>query len=324
MSARLKETLKVVEKNEIIEHIYTENDLIDNLNKQLAALAVEKESVVQLWQTALKTVDYLEQELRLYEGRTHGYVPINEIKKLKTSYELQIETLQKRIRDCNLKIENTKIQCTQELDQRTKLIEKQTDKLTDAQNIINKLELQLNHFEEKVKNLEVARDALQTNLTDKNKQIEEFLVREQLSKSKVREAINVVESALMEKDNALLREAQAREDLAKFRRVYSELVQENEMKANTEINKIKSTYLGKLMHFEESLTTAQKEIQTKNYEIEKQFFQLEILQKQIEFLQTGSSQNKECNINKLLMLEKNLETTFQKLASLHICCIFFS
>lgn len=81
LSFRLKNALTVTEQDET-EHIYQENDLIENLKKQLSVLAKEKESVVQLWQTALKTVDYLEDELKLYEGRTHGYVPRSELKKV--------------------------------------------------------------------------------------------------------------------------------------------------------------------------------------------------------------------------------------------------
>lgn len=81
LSSRLKATLNVYEKEEI-EHEHSENDLIENLKNQLNILTQEKESVAQLWQTALQTVDYLEEELKLYEGRVHGYISKSELKKV--------------------------------------------------------------------------------------------------------------------------------------------------------------------------------------------------------------------------------------------------
>lgn len=318
MGSRLKEALKVAEKDKI-EHTYSENDLIDNLKKQLASLAKEKESVVQLWQTTLKTVDYLEEELRLYEGRTHGYVPKTEIKKLNNSHEEQIKALNARINEYNSKIQEVKTTCQQELNQKSKLLEKSTTQLADAQSLINKLEIELKQLQEKLKDSEEARNALQISLVDKNKQIDGFIVREEVAKNKVREAVNVVESALMEKDGALLREAQVREELARLSKIHVEALHESETKAKEKIPEIKSEYGSQVKQLEEELSKTKAKIQIKNLEIEKNVFKLEALQKQIDFLQTGTSQNRESDMNKLLVLEKNLESTFQKLVSVFLC-----
>lgn len=278
-------------------------------------MAKEKESCVQLWQTALKTVDYLEEELRLYEGRTHGYVAKTEIKKLKTSYEQQIDALQHKIEECCSKVQDVKKTCAQELREKVKLLEKESSQHIEAQQKIKKLELELKELQEKLLDSEKAKSTLQTNLADKSKQIDGFIVREEIAKNKVREAVNVVESALMEKDAAILREAQTREELVKLSKTHAEIIQQNAMKAKAEINEIKSECGVKLKHLEEQLRKAKEEIQIKHFEIEKHVCKLEVLQRQIEFLQSGTNQNRESDMNKLLVLEKNLESTFQKLVS---------
>lgn len=278
---------------------------------------------MQLWQTALKTVDYLEEELRLYEGRTHGYVPKIEIKRLKTSYEEQIEILHGKIREYNYKIQEIRKTCTEELAEKSKQLEIETNKSVEAQNTIKKLELELQQFQERLLKSEETQNLLQTSLANKNKQIDRIIHREEIAKNKVKEAISVVESALIEKDAALLREAQMREELARLSRLHFEFVQENECATKTKINEIKTTCTAKTKLLEEELIKATREIQLKNTEIDKYIFQLEILQKQVDFLHSGTSQNKESDMNKLLVLEKNFETTFQKLVYICIFIDFF-
>lgn len=81
LSRRLKDSLQLSDSEEI-DHRYSENDLVENLKNQLNILAKEKESVSQLWQSSLQTIDYLEEELKLFQGRTHGYVSRNDVKKV--------------------------------------------------------------------------------------------------------------------------------------------------------------------------------------------------------------------------------------------------
>lgn len=315
LTSRLKEALKITEKEEI-GHIYSESDLIDNLKKQLSSLAKEKESVVQLWQTTLKTVDYLEEELRLYEGRTHGYAPKSEIKKLKISYEEQIDALRNKIDESNRKIQETRKDCAQQIDEKTKLLEKQSNSFAEAQRTIKKLEQELKELQENLGESEGARHSLQAALSEKNKQIEGFILREELAKDKVREAVSVVETALMEKDAALLREARSREELSRLSKMLSEVTHETELKAKAEISEIKSECQIKLNELQQKLGKAKEEIRNKTFEIEKCLVKQEGLLKEIEIMRKGSSQNVDSDVNKLLLLEKNLESTFQKLVNM--------
>lgn len=292
--------------------------MIENLKKQLATLAKEKESVVQLWQTSLKTIDYLEEELRLYEGRTHGYVPRSEIKKLKTSYEGQIEALHNKIEESNCKLQEIRKTCEQELNEKTKSIDNIVSQLIEAQGRIDKFEQELKEVQEKFKESEKARSALQASLVEKNKLLDGFIVREEVAKNKVREAVSVVETALMEKDAALLREAQAKEEVARVTKTLSEVIQENDLKVKAEINQIRVECSMKLNQLREELTKAKEEMLNKNFELEKAVLKNEALQKEIEILQKGTSQSVDSDLNKLLVLEKNLESTFQKLVNIFL------
>lgn len=281
-------------------------------------MAKEKEAVVQLWQTALKTVDYLEEELKLFEGRTHGYVPRSEIKKLKANYEEQMESLHNKIDEYNSKLQGTRKICSQEIENKTRQLEKETSQLAEAQNKIKKLELELAQLQEKYSNSEEARNNLQATLAEKSKQVDGFILREEVAKNKVREAVNVVETALMEKDAALLREAHIREELARLSKTLIEAVQEVEAKAKAEISEVTSECQAKLNLLQQELVKAKEEMQNKNFEIEKHVLKQQNLQREIEIIQKGSSQSIEGDMNKLLVLEKNLESTFQKLVNISL------
>lgn len=154
---------------------------------------------------------------------------------------------------------------------------------------------------------------MQTVLAEKNKQIDGFIAREEVAKNKVREAIQVVEMALMEKDAALAREMLAKDELARLTKAFSDAEAECEKKARTEIAEIKRLNGIHMKQMQQDLNRAKEEIQMKNFEAEKSVLKLESLQREIEILQKGTAQSTDSSLNKLLVLEKNLESTFQKL-----------
>lgn len=57
-----------------VPHDYSEDDLTNNLKTQLTLAMKEKETISELWQCSLKTIDHLEDELRSLDGVTYGYI----------------------------------------------------------------------------------------------------------------------------------------------------------------------------------------------------------------------------------------------------------
>lgn len=197
--------MNLTEDNET-EHKYSENDIIINLKNQLNTLAKEKQSVVQLWQSSLQTIDYLEEELKLFEGRTHGYISKKELQNIRKSYNEQKQIQEGKSR----KLEEKIVELQQKLDKIKEENERTVENHKHISQFVKELESENKSLKEKYNLLEKQQYALEIELKFKQKQIDDLQILEQQSKDKVREAINVVESALLEKDSAILRESQAK------------------------------------------------------------------------------------------------------------------
>lgn len=57
-----------------VSHEYSEDDLTKNLKGQLTLVMKEKETISELWQCSLRTIDNLEHELQSLDGVTYGYI----------------------------------------------------------------------------------------------------------------------------------------------------------------------------------------------------------------------------------------------------------
>lgn len=62
---------------------HKEDDITQNLQQQIHFLTKEKESSTKLWQNAVKTIDSLEQDLRIYQSGVDGFVPKKDVSKVK-------------------------------------------------------------------------------------------------------------------------------------------------------------------------------------------------------------------------------------------------
>lgn len=197
--------MNLTDDNEI-EHKYSENDIVINLQNQLNTLSKEKESVVQLWQSSLQTIDYLEEELKLFEGRTHGYISKNELRNIQKRYDEQKQIQEGKSR----KLEEKTAELQQKLDKIKEENERTLENHKHISQFVKDLESENKSLKEKYNLLEKQKYALEIELKFKQEQIDKLKILEKQSKDKVREAINIVESALLEKDSAILRESQVK------------------------------------------------------------------------------------------------------------------
>lgn len=185
-------------------------ELVDNLQEQIDCLKTEKESVVQLWQTSIKTIDTLEEELQLHRNRSEAFVLRTEIEKLKRSYEDRIKVMEQQLADSQ-KRQNETIQLySSKLEGKCTEVERLLEEKAHALKKLNELESQLEQLKNRLYEIEKDKRNLENTVKEKDKEILNLQSKLVVSRSKICEAIEVAETALTEKDDALLREAKTK------------------------------------------------------------------------------------------------------------------
>ncbi|KAK5643104.1 hypothetical protein RI129_006949 [Pyrocoelia pectoralis] len=313
LSIAIREVVDIKSQFEVTDRQNSENNLVDNLKRQLSLTLQEKETVVQLWQNSLKNIDHLEEELNLFVGKSHGFASKSQVRQMKHGYEKEIQHLEEQLTNSHTKIQTILKTSTQTLDQKNADLEKAVTihKGTSAQ--VKHLEVQVKQLESKVRDIMRIRDKLQVTLEAKDNIIKELKSKDRAAKEKVTEAVQVVEVALLEKDAALFRENHAKEELAKISKTLSEVTNQANERLRNEVSSIKQEYDLKLNETQSSVTSLKDELNGKNFQLQKSMYDCKLLENEIEKVKKGNLFIDESHTSKLLILEKNLESTFQKL-----------
>lgn len=94
-------------------------------------------------------------------------------------------------------------------------------------------------------------------------------------------------------------------------------MKETEEKIKSEVAQIKIEYTKKVESLQVELKKVESEVLMKNLEIEKYSTKCSLLENELDRFKKGNFTIDDMHTSKLLVLEKNLESTFQKLVSIH-------
>lgn len=108
------------------------------------------------------------------------------------------------------------------------------------------------------------------------------------------------------------------EEMAKLTKVMAEMVDETREKVKNEVELIETKYKLKLKKVHLDCDHLKEQIAEKSQEIFACKRNGKILEEELERFKKGNITLDESNTTKLLLLEKNLESTFQKLVGLNI------
>lgn len=106
--------------------------------------------------------------------------------------------------------------------------------------------------------------------------------------------------------------------MAKLKKIMSEMVNEMEEKVKNEVELIDTKYNIKFKKAKMDVDNLKEELTTKNDEINKYKKELKTLEEDLQRISKGNITIDESNTSKLLILEKNLESTFQKLVRCYV------
>nr|CAI5847178.1 unnamed protein product [Callosobruchus analis] len=282
-----------------------QDDMVDNLRQQISSLLLEKEHVTTLWQESIASVgefrgaqSYTElvskpdlEQMRKYEQK------INEL-------ELSLQTVQKQLEH---EQQRSKMQAQEK--KRTADLETESE----AIQIIKNLEEEILTLQNRLLQIEKSKVQIEKSLKNRDQYIQRILVKNKESEEKVREAVQVVEAALLEKDAALYREKETREQIQKINQDIDDIVRNTENKIKMEVASVTAQCDKKCQELGEMLRMAQEELRMKSLEIEKYQTKCELFESELDKFRKGNYDFSDSNASKLLILEKNLESTFQKL-----------
>lgn len=98
-------------------------------------------------------------------------------------------------------------------------------------------------------------------------------------------------------------------------KLMEDLVEETKEKVKNEVEVIEAKYNVKLRKINIDTESLKEELKLKNEEVAKHKKGYKMLEEDFERIKKGNINLDESNTTKLLILEKNLESTFQKLVS---------
>ncbi|XP_069600046.1 sodium channel and clathrin linker 1 isoform X3 [Ranitomeya imitator] len=292
-----------------------EQELIKNLQEQLQLANQERESALQLWQTAAQEMDRLQVVYQKHMTDAHIHVA----ERQKQTEELaNLQQLTKQLHGAHVKVEQTNQQFLHtvseqqmEMDQlqkqlrQTKLDVKVANlKAEEMATVVKTLEEQMTRKEEEVLAARGKEDAsdkrvqqLQTAVTQlesrlkaavqdveqlkgEKTRLEKHLAELQTKSaeleeekyeavSRVRDSLQIIEEANLQKDQALLREKQKEEEIQTMQQAISKIIHEAAARTRKEVESAKKLCNVKISQLTSDISVLQRECAEKQSLIER-------------------------------------------------------
>ncbi|CAH1956910.1 unnamed protein product [Acanthoscelides obtectus] len=296
-----------------------QDDMTDNLRQQISSLLLEKEQVATLWQESVASMG----EFKNVKGLAPGeFVPKIDFEQMKNFYEQKISELEINLKTVQKRLDSQLQPARSEVLVKDMVNILETE--SGAMQIVKNLEEEVLALQNRLQQLERSKVKLEKLLKEKDQFINNVLDKNRECQEKVCEAVQIVEAALIEKDAALYREKETRDQMQKINQDIDDIVKDTEFKIKVEVANVKSQYDKRCQELEDMLRTAQEELRIKSLEIEKYQTKCELFESELDKFRKGNYDFSESNGSKLLILEKNLESTFQKLLLSEKCNIQLS
>lgn len=288
----------------------------DTLKRQLELSLREKDSAIELWENSLKIIDQLEQELNLYENKEYSFMKKTDHKKIKHGYERRIENLESQLKSSQIKLTETIQTSTTSLSKKSEELNKILTQQNKTLTGIKQLEEEVHSLQAKSAHLVKKNETLGKENLEKDKLI--FIINKSndQSKRKVSEAVDLVETALLEKDAALLREKVAKDEAQNLQKILSRIIDEAGEKVIIEVESVKSMYETKYWLLQDEINNLQKDLTNRKEKVNELSAKCDKLENELDKYRSQLDNNGEDskqNYTKVLLLEKNLEASVQKM-----------
>lgn len=219
------------------------------------------------------------------------------------------------------------------IDLKTNELKQLSETHQETSKVVQNLQNNIQQLQEERQKLQQEKSHLENILKEKKKAIGVLRSKEMESQMKVAEAIQIVDAALLEKDAALLREQQAKgrnteikyiknisfcfvsDEVLQLTKTLTETIDAANKKVEVELESAKKQYTEKAQKLKQDMRNLTESLKQKDLELEKERNSAKVLEEKLGIIQKGNLDMETSSTSKLLVLEKNLETTFQKLVN---------
>ena len=303
-------------------------EAVTNLEKRITILQMEKDSFFQLWQVALKAIDVLEEELKTVhrdDKSTKFYQ--QHINSIKESYSEVIKVLEfklsaakenffqqqalweksKEMIDELTKEKNDMVQQLQTVQ------EKALEKEKDYQSKIDSLKGNLTHSKAELVQIKKSKTELEEKLKSAQHFASAMISKDLEAKSKVSEAVDLIESAVREKEAILKREARIIEEKSKLEASLAKISEEYTTRLENEVVKAKEIYNKNVKKYLIEIKELKAELREKVTLLDRSQREYRLMEEELEKVKRNSDNYLEKSNVRILNLEQSLQGRDMKL-----------
>ncbi|EFN85067.1 hypothetical protein EAI_14860 [Harpegnathos saltator] len=304
------------------------NKIVTNLKERIAVLQMEKDSAVQLWQVSMKAVDALEQELRTRPVDSKDVKFYEEqLKDVRQSYSEAIKALEGKLlqakenfakqqslwmsnKETTETLRREKQELTKQLQEFQQDVQ-QRDR--NNQQRIQSLTEELSVARAETQNLNHLKSDLERKLNESRKVASNILAKNEETKYKMAEALDLIESAVREKDFVLQREAQVIEQKAKLETRLASITEENVTKMQSEIVKLKDAHEHNVKKYQLEIKELKSELREKATLLDRSQRESKLAEEELERVRRNSEELLAKSTAKLLNFEQALKQADSRL-----------
>ncbi|XP_013907572.1 PREDICTED: sodium channel and clathrin linker 1 isoform X1 [Thamnophis sirtalis] len=285
---------------------FMDENLVRNLQEQLQLANKEKEHVLELWQMVSRELERLQQIYQ--EHMTEAQIHIVERQKqninhvfLKTVTEqnVELEQLRKQQRQSKLDLRTTAAKADEMMglieDLRSQVNRKEEEVLT-AHEKEEASDKHLKELQSSIKQLETrlcvaTKDSKQlrserTNLEKKIQELQTKCVNIEEEKydavAKVRDSMQLIEEANLQKSQAMLSEKQKEEEIETMKQAISQLLQDAALRTRKQVENERKRYNIQISRVTEELTALQMECGEKQSQLERAIREKQAVEEELE------------------------------------------
>uniref|UniRef100_A0A674JBR3 Sodium channel and clathrin linker 1 n=1 Tax=Terrapene triunguis TaxID=2587831 RepID=A0A674JBR3_9SAUR len=286
--------------------VFADEEIVRNLQDQLQLANQEKEQALELWQTVSQELDQLQQQ---YQGHmTEAQIHVVERQKQKVI----LIVLFLLASHCNLEKFQKDVVSAQERE------EASDKRLQQLQSSIKQLETRLCVAVQDAEQLRTERTALEKQTRELQAKCADLEEEKYDAIVKVRDSMQLLEEANLQKNQALLGEKQKEGEIENMKEAISQLVQDAAARTRKEVENARKHYNIQISRLTEELSALQMECGDKQSQIERAIREKRAVEEELEKIYR-EGRGSECDYRKLEELHQRCLIAERTKDDLQLC-----
>uniref|UniRef100_A0A8C0H3B6 Sodium channel and clathrin linker 1 n=1 Tax=Chelonoidis abingdonii TaxID=106734 RepID=A0A8C0H3B6_CHEAB len=294
--------------------VFAGEEIVRNLQDQLQLANQEKEQALELWQTVSQELDQLQQQ---YQGHmTEAQIHVVQRQKQKvilivlflltnqqflktvTEQNMELEQLRKQLRYKSETLLNIPFCLEEDIVSAREREEASDKRLQQLQSSIKQLETRLCVAIQDTEQLRTERSVLEKQTRELQAKCADLEEEKYDAIVKVRDSMQLLEEANLQKNQALLGEKQKEREIENMKEAISQLVQDAAARTRKEVENARKHYNIQISRLTEELSALQMECGDKQSQIERAIREKRAVEEELEKIY-HEGRGSECDYRKL-------------------------